>query len=48
MKIICNEGSASVNKILLGNSFLFSLVLSVVTSMWQFGSYNRDYCAHKA
>ena len=37
MKIICNEDSVSVNKILLGNSFLFSLVVSVVTSMSQFG-----------
>ena len=33
MKIICNENSVSENKVLLGNSFLFILVLSVVTFM---------------
>lgn len=28
IKIICNENSVSENKVLLGNSFLFTLVLS--------------------
>ena len=35
MKIICNENSVSEDKVLLGNSFLFTLVLSVITFMSQ-------------